>query len=337
MTEKDFAEIRQELQIQAAKQNEILERLKTNDVALKRKDHWDILAAITPLISSCIIALCGAYFTVSYNQQQLKLQEIQTIEKFIPHLMGDERSKRAAILSISSLTDARLAAKVAAIYASEGTVSALESIAEQGNSGDRKIASGALPKALDNMAENYRVERRYEDAIKTYKKSLALRQEIYGNQSPRLVPSLSRLANFYISHGEFAEAEGLLQKVISIQQTSYGGDSPQVVSALRDLAELYRGQGALGKAESVLNQAIAIEQNLPATDRSGKAQVADNVRDDNGRGQAVGGGGEEEVELKPEPPAVQPKAEQNVSGKTNGDDNVAAAAEPPVSNTENHL
>lgn len=286
MAEDDLLPVVQELKEQQkelmAQQRQLMEQMEAGRGTAfgLRKDLWDRLGAIAPILSGAIIAMGGAYFTTIYNQQQLKLQEIQTIEKFIPHLVGDERSKRAAILAISSLTDAKLAAKVAAIYASEGTVSALESIAEHGSSGDRKIANVALPGALDNMAENYRVERRYEDAINTYKKALIIRQSNYGDQSPRLVPSLSRLANIYISHAEYAEAEALLQRAISIQKSNYGYESVQVASALRSLAELYRVQGTLSKCESVLNQAIAIEQNLPATAGGAKLQTANMSEDD---------------------------------------------------------
>lgn len=280
MPEQDLQNAIEDLALQQkellSKQQDIVDQLGGLG-ARQTKDRWDILAAMAPIISGAIIAMCGAYFTTIYNQQQLKLQEIQTIEKFIPHLTSDEKSKRAAILAISSLTDARLAAKVAAIYASEGTVSALQSIAEHGSSGDRTIASNALPKTLDNMAENYRVEKRYEDAVNTYKKALALRQNFYGSQSSRLVPSLARLADLYISHNEFAEAEALLQRSVLIQKSNYGRDSVQVASALRSLADLYREQGRLAKAEFTLNQAIAIEQKLPATTGDDKSQVASDI------------------------------------------------------------
>lgn len=59
------------------------------------KDNWDKIAAVAPIISGMLIFLMGGYFTYAFNQQQLRLQEIQTIEKFIPHLMGNEQSKKA--------------------------------------------------------------------------------------------------------------------------------------------------------------------------------------------------------------------------------------------------
>src|SRR5438105_13580891 len=43
-----------------------------------KKDGWDRITAIAPLMSALIIACTGAYFTFAYNEQQLKVQQIQT-------------------------------------------------------------------------------------------------------------------------------------------------------------------------------------------------------------------------------------------------------------------
>lgn len=234
-----------------------------------RKDLWDRIGAIAPILSGTIIALGGTYFTLAYNQQQLKLQEAQTIERFIPHLLGDEKSKRAAILAISSLTDAKMAAKVASIFASPGTVSALESIAENDTSGDRKALKGALAKALDNMAETYRMDKRYEDAIATYKKALDLQEQTLGKNSPELVPNLNHIAELYSIHKDYNLAESLLKRASDIQRSGYGADSMQFAGQLRRLSELYKEQGLEAKSQSIMNQAVAIEQKLPATSGSG--------------------------------------------------------------------
>ena len=274
------ADLNAELRRMAALQNSMLEKqaeivslLAANQKQL-RKDLWDRLAAIAPILSGTIIALGGTYFTTIYNEQQLKLQEVQTIERFIPHLLGDEKSKRAAVLAISSLGNAKLAARVASIFASPGTVSALESIARNdSNPGDKKALNGALDRALDNMAEGYRVEKRYEDAINTYKKVLALREQTYGVTDSKVVPSLHRLAELYKNHNEYSDAEALLKRSSEIQKSEHGRDSMQYADELHKLSALYSAQGLDAKALQILNQAVAIEQKLPASSRVG--QLAD--------------------------------------------------------------
>lgn len=246
-------------------QNEIMRKLADQGNLRIKKDLWDRIGAIAPILSGTIIAIGGAYFTVAYNQAQLKLQEAQTIEKFIPHLLGDEKSKRAAILAISSLTDAKMAARVAAIFASPGTVSALESIAENDTSSDRKALKGALARALDNMAESYRMDKRYEEALGAYKKALNLQEQSIGPKSTELIPNLNRIAELYTIHKNYAEAEAQLKRAGEILKSSYGADSTQYAAGLRKLSQLYKEEGLESKAQSILAQAVAIEQKLPST------------------------------------------------------------------------
>ena len=255
--QKQWAEQQKQL---AEQQKQLLQRLDNRDTVPLKRDRWDRLGAVAPIISAVIIASGGAWFTAIYNQQQLKLQEIQTIEKFFPHLTGDEKSKRAAILAISSLTDAKLASNVAAIYASEGTVSALEQIAKNGETGERKMVNGALARALDNMADNYQTEKRYEEAIKTYQRAMALREDSYGQDSPRVLPGLNSLIELHKAHKDFAEVEALLQRAIAIQKNTYGAESPQVASELRRLAEVYQWQGSPEKSRVALAKASTIER-----------------------------------------------------------------------------
>lgn len=240
----------------------------------KRKDFWDRVGAIAPILSGTIIAIGGTFFTMSYNEQQLKLQEVQTIERFIPHLLGDEKSKRAAILAISTLADAKLAAKMASIFASPGTVSALESIAENDNTVDRKVMKNALARALDNMAESYRADNRYEDAIVAYKKALSLQEQALGGGSPELIPNLNRIAELCIIHKDYKESEQLLKRAADIQKSASGADSSRYAEQLRRLASLYKEEGLEAKSQSIMNQAIAIEQKLPATTSGGSAGLA---------------------------------------------------------------
>lgn len=242
-------------------QKQLLERMNNSQPMPFRKDRWDRVGAVAPILSAIIIASGGAWFTTIYNQQQLKLQEIQTIEKFFPHLTGDEKSKKAAILAISSLTDAKLASNVAAIYASEGTVSALEQIARHGEKSDRKMVNGALARALDSVAEDYETGKRYEDATRSYERALALREESFGLESPRILPSLNRLVELYKAHRDFSEAEGLLQRAIIIQKNTYGAESPQVAVELRRLADLYKVQGHDDKSSAIAARANTIEKN----------------------------------------------------------------------------
>ena len=160
MTDEKLKTLINELIVQ---QKKLLEVLGT-DVKKrnKNKDFWDKFSSLSTFLSSVLIAGIGLYFTNTYNERQSqrdldwkkeqnRIAEIQTVEKFIPHLTGSEESKKVAILTISSLGNTELATQIAQLYGTQGTVSALTSIATKGSVEDRRIAN----KALANIFAKY--------------------------------------------------------------------------------------------------------------------------------------------------------------------------------------
>jgi len=219
------------------------------------KDNWDKVTAIAPIVSGLLIFLMGGFFTYAYNQQQLRLQEIQTIEKFIPHLMGNEQSKKAAILAMSQLTNPELAGKFAGIFASTGTVSALQSMVENGNAHERGIATKALSDALESLAARETkltaIQAEYQQAIQSKASAPEGDQDYMHN--------LSKLGEVYKLRGQSTLAEPLLKKSLAAREKLYGTDNPQVADALRSLAELYQMNGNSAEAANYLKRAHAIE------------------------------------------------------------------------------
>src|SRR5262245_50269108 len=79
------------------------------------KDTWDKLAAMSGFVSGIIVVLIGFYATNVYNRrqkasedrrkdQEVLISQIQTIEKFIPHLSSEnEQTKGAALIAIAAL------------------------------------------------------------------------------------------------------------------------------------------------------------------------------------------------------------------------------------------
>ena len=89
--------------------------------------------------ASVVIALIGLYFTHVYNEHQAqreaesqkyqtRILEMQTIEKFIPHLTGKEEIKKVALLAITSLGSPEFATRFAQLSPSEGTQAAADVI-----------------------------------------------------------------------------------------------------------------------------------------------------------------------------------------------------------------
>src|SRR5205807_8188232 len=104
----------------------------------------------------------GWYFTQAYNRRQIestslqsardqdlkeqqnRLIELETIEKMIPHLTKGEDSKRVALLAMKVLGNPELATQMAQLYAGEGSVQALQQIAESGDAKEKRQAVSAL-------------------------------------------------------------------------------------------------------------------------------------------------------------------------------------------------
>jgi hypothetical protein len=211
MNEDEIKELLRELK---QEQMRLSEAIATS--AKVKKDGWDKIGATAPILSGILISAMAGYFTFSYNQQQLRLQEIQTIEKFIPHLMGNEKSKKAAILAMSSLTNTKLAARFASLFASEGTVSALKSIATTGDTKDRSIATEALQKALETIAQRYALENKSNEADALNESLEQKEQAASGEQGEALRASLAAKAADSAQTGTPAESD----KDSSAPQTS---------------------------------------------------------------------------------------------------------------------
>lgn len=238
-----------------------------NSLIKPHKDIWDKIGAIAPIVSGILIFGAGWLFTYAYNEQQLRLQEVQTIERFIPHLMGSEQSKKAAILAISSLTNPELAARFASIFASSGTVSALQSIAEQGDQHERKVATKALAIALENLEIR---DSKISDLENAYKSLQDKSNE--PSQTSTLPPvqlsegltpaRLDKLAQAYKAIGQFANAEPLLKESLSIREKAYGPVNPEVAASARRLADLYQVMGNTDLADAMYKKAKDIENKV---------------------------------------------------------------------------
>ncbi|MEX3982145.1 serine protease [Paraburkholderia sp. EG287A] len=120
------------------------------------KDNWDKLAAVSNLISGVVVAILGFYATNVYNRrqklsderrkdQELRIAQVQTVEKFFPHLSSsEERTKSAALVAIAALGDEELAVKLAKSLAGPGATSALATIASTASAPVAAKAEAAL-------------------------------------------------------------------------------------------------------------------------------------------------------------------------------------------------
>jgi tetratricopeptide (TPR) repeat protein len=299
--------------------------------AKPQKDNWDKIGAIAPIISGSLIFVMGGWFTYFYNQQQLRLQEVQTIEKFIPHLMGNEQSKKAAILAISAMTNPELAGKFASIFASSGTVSAMQKIATTANTEqDKSTATKALSDALDTLAVR---ESKLSDIESSYRRDISSQSSVTDDNSADMAYKMSKLAQLYTLKGQYALAEPLFKRSLDLRKAMYGNQNPIVAETLKGMAEMYQSWGQPQQAEDCLKQARQLEAQEQAsasapvmrsttTTKPAQASSAEALRSD-----AAPGAAQHPVEVKNRP--NQPSETVHASGSSEPSGENAETKETP--------
>lgn len=129
-----------------------IEKLET-----PQKDFWDKLSALSTLLSGIVVSAIGFYATNVYNRrqkaaeeerknQEVRVAQVQTIERFIPHL-AKEDTKAAALVAISAMGNEVLAVKLAEAFPGTGSTTALARIA----GGKSAAAASDANRILDDI------------------------------------------------------------------------------------------------------------------------------------------------------------------------------------------
>jgi tetratricopeptide (TPR) repeat protein len=156
-------------------QKTLIEKLSKS----KTKDRWDKLAILSTFLSSIVIAAIGIYFTSAYKAQEVRVSEAQVIEKLVPHLSGtSENAKKGALLAAATLGNNEMAARLGALYASPGTIEALEILFRKAKGEAKDLLEDSLIDAYFNRGlDIINTGGYYEDAIRDYNKIFKLKDE----------------------------------------------------------------------------------------------------------------------------------------------------------------
>jgi tetratricopeptide (TPR) repeat protein len=118
-------------------------------------------------------------------------------------------------------------------------------------------SSPDLGASLNNLAELYRVTRRYAEAELLYARSISIKEEQLGANHPSTATSLNNLASLYESIGKYAEAEPLYLRSLAISEEH---NHPDTAIILINLAGLYRLIGRYSEAEPLYVRSLAISE-----------------------------------------------------------------------------
>ena len=141
---------------------EILDRLEKieKQLPIKKKDFWEKLQVITPLLIPLLIALLGWYFTYQHNKTQLDLQQINNENQLQVALINSSVGQSGLIKDfMQQLTSSDTAAKNIAIeailYAAPTPGKRIvDIIAKSSNVKTREIANDALSSKRTDLISN---------------------------------------------------------------------------------------------------------------------------------------------------------------------------------------
>lgn len=115
----------------------------TNDG--KKKDIWDKMASVTPLLLGILVTGIGAIFTHVYNFQQLQLNQIAALDKLRPLLKAENPQDREfAYSSFVALGYEGLAIRLIEIQRDQTGRSVLVQLKNAGSAETREKAAAAL-------------------------------------------------------------------------------------------------------------------------------------------------------------------------------------------------
>ncbi|MBI1312318.1 tetratricopeptide repeat protein [bacterium] len=99
-----------------------------------------------------------------------------------------------------------------------------------------------------------------EEAEPLLRRMLAINEQSYGAEHPKVVIGLSNLAQLFLDTNRLAEAEPLLRRALVIDERAYGMEHPHVANCLINLAKLLLATNRLAEAEPLLRRALAIDE-----------------------------------------------------------------------------
>ena len=114
--------------------------------------------------------------------------------------------------------------------------------------------------ALDRQVLQLFQARKYVEAADAAKRALALAEQQFAPNHPRVVGALNHLAEIYRAQGHYADAEPLYERVLAIAEKSLGPGHPSVAIVLNNLATVYQSRGRYAEAEPLFKRTLAIRE-----------------------------------------------------------------------------
>jgi tetratricopeptide (TPR) repeat protein len=117
----------------------------------------------------------------------------------------------------------------------------------------------------DKLGRLYVRERKFQDALRQYEKSEAIREKQFGPDRPPVAQSLSDIAMCYALQGQYDRAEPLYKRVIAILEHNNFHEKQEMAIALENYSLVLRKTGRDVEAKTTLEQAREVRSKLSET------------------------------------------------------------------------
>jgi tetratricopeptide (TPR) repeat protein len=121
--------------------------------------------------------------------------------------------------------------------------------------------------ALNTLATVYLTQQKYDEAEGLYRRAIAIRAKVLGDDHPAVAHTLTNLSMVYSLQRKFGDAESVLRRALDIQEKALGENDFTVATTLGLLASACLAQGKRQEADalhergkSILDKALSRKQ-----------------------------------------------------------------------------
>lgn len=214
-----------------------------------------------PLVVSSLRSLASLYVTLGMYSKAQFLNE-QALSIRYDHLNQDNRMDVAIILnSLASLYRLQGQYDEAEVKFRESLTIREEQLGEGGIDSEQSEENELnLAIGLDNLAELYRHQGRYEEAEPLFEQVLAIWRKHLGGNHINVATSISNLALLYAAQGRYEEARPLFEQSLSIKRAQTVENPLDVAIGLNNLASVYMREGRHEEAEQLIEEFLSISR-----------------------------------------------------------------------------
>jgi serine/threonine-protein kinase len=132
---------------------------------------------------------------------------------------------------------------------------------------------------LQLLGNAHRERANYQRAASLLRRSLSIRDSLYGPAHRSIANTLEELAALRQERGHLHRADSLWQKALQAQKRRFGPNSPKLWEPLNNRGRIASREGRLAEADSLYRTALSVERSASAPDSGHLATTINNLAD----------------------------------------------------------